>query len=416
MGEWRQGKGPSSKSLRMGSQERQGSSQTLNLSPGSKKRGQGARPQPSLAKKRQGPMDRKLLIVSLALMAFGVLMVFSASSPFAFKTYHDPYHYLKKDLLYASLGAVVMLVTSLIDYRKFYRQAPVLFLISLILCLLVFTPGLGKTVNDARRWIQIKSFSFMPIDLMKVGLTFFMASWFSKMGLRERRSFKTFCLVMVLAVISIFPIMKQPNFSGAIILASLIFFMYFIGGMPIPYLILTLVLGGLGIHYGFQTGAGNYRLNRLFATLNPFKDPTGSGWQLIQSLYAVSSGGLNGVGFGQSRQKFDYLAEEPHNDFIFSVFSEEFGFIGAFFLLAVYAYIIYRAFLAGKHARTRFGRLLAHGLSFVIAFQTLVNVGVAIGLVPTTGVTLPFVSYGGSSLVIMCFMVGVILNISRDRA
>ena len=209
--------------------------------------------------------------------------------------------------------------------------------------------------------------------------------------------------------------MIQPNFSAVVVLSVTLMFLYFIGGMPWQFMLPLLLLSGAGAVVAFWPRPGNYRLERLMVMLNPMADPAGSGWQLIQSLYAVASGGLFGVGFGRGVQKYDYLADEPHNDFIFSVIAEELGFFGAAVVILLFVFLAWRGLKIARQASTRFGRLLAYGMTFLIVFQAMVNIGVSIGAVPTTGITLPFISYGGSSIAIMTAAAGILLSISRDR-
>lgn len=369
---------------------------------------------PKLIKNKQNNMDKGLLIITISIIIFGVLMVFSASSPSAISWHKDPNYYLKRDIIWAFLGIFSMLIFSKISYLKYKRYAHLIYMACFILCIMVFVPGIGKSINNARRWVAIPGFTMMPSDYMKIASIIFLSAYLTKKPVEKNESWATFFKVMFFVGLTIVPIYLQPNFSAVIVLSASLIVLYFIGGMAIKHLFPLMILVIIGLAIAFRPGEGNYRLERLLIVFDPLKDPLGDGWQLLQSLFAVSTGGLFGVGFGQSRQKFGYLAEESHNDFIFSVFAEEFGFVGIIIFLLIYLIMIIKALRAASRCRTNFGRLLAYGLTFIISFQALINIGVAIGRVPPTGITLPFVSYGGSSLLAMCMMMGIILNISKD--
>ncbi len=364
--------------------------------------------------RRTGPPDRTILFCVIALILFGVIMVYSASAPYATKKYGDPQFYFKRDLVYAALAIVMMFIVSRIDYRIYERFAFPIYAFSFLLCLAVFIPGIGASINNSRRWIQIANQTFMPSDILKIGSICFLSYRLTRKPPEQNGTLRMLCWVLGFVLITILPVYFQPNFSAVMVIALSLMFVYFVGGMNLWHLLPMMGFGILGLLYAFWPRPGNYRLERLLIVFNPLKDPQNSGWQLLQSLYAVSSGGLWGVGFGQSRQKFDYLADEPHNDFIFSVISEELGFIGAMCLILAFVYLIWRCLRAANRANSAFGRLFGFGLSFIIAFQAMVNIGVSIGLVPPTGITLPFVSYGGSSLIVMGIIAGILLNISKD--
>lgn len=366
-------------------------------------------------KKQKNSFDRPLFFIVLLLIVFGVLMVFSASAPYAARTQGDPAYYFKRDIVFASIGILIMLVFSKINFRMYKKFAKPIFAFSIFLCLLVYIPGIGKEINNAKRWIGFGSFTFMPSDISKIASIIFLSAYLSKRPLDENGDFKTLLVFLVVILVTVLPIYFQPNFSAVVVIAASLFFLYILGGMKLKYLLLIILMGLLLGLIVFRPYPGNYRLERLLTVLDPLSDPMGSGWQLLQSLYAVSSGGLFGVGFGQSRQKFDYLADEPHNDFIFAVISEELGFIGAALVILAFVYLAYRILKIAQRTQSSFGRLLAYGIMLLISIQAFTNIGVAIGLIPPTGITLPFISYGGSSLVVMCSLIGILLNISRDR-
>lgn len=365
--------------------------------------------------RRNGPVDRLLLFTIVGLMIFGCLMVYSASAPYAQSAYGDSRYFLIRNLIFAAVGLCVMLITAQIDYRVYQKHAFGLYLLSFLLCLAVFVPGLGEEINDAHRWISVGPISIMPADYMKIGSVIFLSAFLARSKPEKNGTLGVLFLVLGFVVFSILPIYIQPNFSAVVVVSASLMIVYFLGGMNAKHLLILLALAVVAGIIVFWPYEGNYRLERLLIVFDPHRDPQGDGWQLLQSLYAVASGRFFGVGFGKGSQKFDYLAEEPHNDFIFSVICEELGFLGAMLVIAAFAFIVYRCFRIARDVRTPFGRLLAYGLTGTIAFQSLVNIGVAIGVVPPTGITLPFVSYGGSSLVAMNVIAGILLNMSRDR-
>lgn len=363
---------------------------------------------------RKGSMDRGLVWLVILLSVFGAFMVFSASAPYALKQFGDAKYYFVRDAIFSVLGILVMFLFSHIDYRLYRRFAMPLYVLALLSCLLVWVPGLKYPINQAHRWIHLGPVTYMPSDGLKITSLILLATMLSDKRPEENGSLRKFITVLLFIGITILPIYLQPNFSAVIVISATLLFTYFVFGMNLWHFLPMLGVAAVGLLYAFWPRPGNYRLERLLSVLNPKRDPSGSGWQLLQSLYAVASGGLFGVGYGKSVQKFDYLADEPHNDFIFAVISEELGFFGAFLVIAAFCFLAYRGLKIAGKAKTSFGRMLASGLTFLICFQAMVNIGVSIGVIPTTGITLPFISYGGSSLVIMSLMAGILLNISRD--
>lgn len=371
----------------------------------------------ALFSKNEGSVDRVLVVLTLGLILFGSIMVFSASAPYAANA-HDgnAMYYFFRNLLFAAIGTVVLFLVSRIDYRVYQRHAKLLYGLALLTCVLVFVPHVGQDINDSRRWISIGSFSFMPSDILKIGAIIGLSAYLCTRDLAKNGTLGIFFRVMFFIGMTILPVAMQPNFSAVVVISASLIFIYILGGMRMRHLGIVFLLAIVGLFIAFFPYKGNYRLDRLLAVIDPMKDPLGRGWQLLQSLYAVSSGGLFGVGLGQGRQKFDYLAEEAHNDFIFSVICEELGFVGATLVLLAFVILLVRMARASASAKNNFGKLLGYGITFIVGFQMLVNIGVAIGLVPPTGITLPFISYGGSSLVAMCVMMGIVLNLSRDEA
>lgn len=370
-----------------------------------------------LLAKPEGKADSLLFALALGFIIFGVIMVFSASAPWALREFGDPNYVLKRDLVWAAISIFAMVLVSRIPYRIYRRYAYFLYLLAFILCILCFVPGVRVVRNGAHRWIGHESFTIMPSDYLKIGSVMFLARYFAKRNRaleKGKEAWRSFFLIMVFIGITVLPVSLQPNFSAVIVISVSLLVLFFVGGMKSREILPVVLLAIAGLLYAFWPREGNYRLDRLLVMLDPMKDPLNEGWQLMQSLFAVTTGGLFGVGFGQSRQKFDYLADEPHNDFIFAVLSEELGFVGAALFIILYAYMIYRMVKAVRACPNRFGQLMGFGLTFIIAFQAMVNIGVTIGRVPPTGITLPFISYGGSSLLAVSMMMGIVLNISRE--
>lgn len=366
----------------------------------------------------EGKMDRSLFFMALGFIVFGVIMVFSASAPWAIREFGDPNYVLKRDIVWAIISVVAMVLVSRIPYQFYRRYANLLYILAFILCLLCFFPVIGVVRNGAHRWIGHDSFTIMPSDFLKIGSVMFLARLLSRqnrVNIKGLASWKNFLFIMAFIGFTILPVYLQPNFSAVIVITASLLVLFFIGGMKVREMVPVALLALAGALIAFWPREGNYRLDRLLIVWDPMKDPLNQGWQLMQSLFAVTTGGLFGVGFGQSRQKFDYLADEPHNDFIFAVLSEELGFVGAALFILFYAFMIYRMIKALRATQSRFAKLLGFGLTFIIAFQALVNIGVSIGVVPPTGITLPFISYGGSSLLAVSTMMGIVLNISRDE-
>ncbi|MGI6162179.1 MAG: putative lipid II flippase FtsW [Christensenellales bacterium] len=360
---------------------------------------------------RKRPYDFSILLITLILVCFGVLMVFSASFYTAQARFDDGYHYFKKQLLGAAIGLVCMFVLANIDYKKLKKLALFAIIISEGLLLLLLIDGMGDSKNEATRWFSLFGFSIQPAEIAKFALILFMAATISNK--REKmKTFKDGLLpnIIVLGALCV-PILLQPNFSTVVIMAMLWAVMVFVGGCSVPQLLGLGAVGGAA-GYSVATMAG-YRVDRLDYFADPWLDPSGKGYQIIQSLYSISAGGLFGVGLGNSRQKLLYLPY-GESDFIFSIIAEEFGLIGALALLAAFGFLIWRGVLVAMRCPDLFGTMLATGIVAIIAIQVMVNIAVATKAIPTTGQTLPFISAGSSSLIVMMSGIGVLLAISRS--
>jgi len=362
--------------------------------------------------KKNASSDLFLIWITGALIIAGLVMLSSASSVLAVQQFKDPYFYLKHQLLYGVLvGVVLCFLCSKISYRRWEILAVPFFCFSLILLILVFIPGVGVNYGGSYRWIKLGFFNFQPSELMKLALIFYLSAWFSKkqdkMGDFKKIVLPFLFILMVLAVIFI----KQPDVGTFGILSGISLIIFFTAGGKIRHLTLIVSGGILGLWALIK--AAPYRMNRFLVFLNPKIDPQGIGYQINQALIAIGSGGIFGLGLGYSRQKFNYLPE-PIGDSIFAIISEEMGLIGGCVILILFGLFAWRGYRIAKKAPDRFGRLLATGITSWIIFQALINIAAITSLIPLTGVTLPFISYGSSSLIIILAGVGVLLNISKS--
>lgn len=355
-------------------------------------------------------MDLVLFITVLILILFGLVMIYSASSVWAEYKFHDSFKYVKQQALFIAIGIGLLLTVGRIDYRLYYKKTNLILGVCLLLLVLVLIPGIGTVRNGSQSWFGIGSFGVQPSEFAKLGLIIFVAKYLSK-NEKELRSIKKGVLPILGVLFLIFGlIMLQPDFGTGMIIVVSILAMMFVAGVNFKFF---LVLGGLGV-FGIigLIAIAPYRMDRIISFLDPWKDPLGTGFQIIQSLYAIGPGGLLGQGFLNSRQKQFYLPE-PQTDFIFSVISEEFGVLGVLIVSSLFLIILYRGIKIALKAPDNFSKYLAFGMIFQILIQTVMNLMVVVGLIPVTGVTLPFLSYGGSSLLISLISVGILLNISR---
>ena len=361
-------------------------------------------------------LDFILLITVILLLSLGLIMVLSASSPTSLaETGDDSYSYFRKQAGFAIVGVIAMLFISKIDYRfwkKFYKIA---YIGSIILLLMVVIPKIGVEAGGARRWINL-GVRFQPSELAKIGLIIFYASYLSDHK-DELRDFKKGFIKPYLVPIVLILILVQDHLSATIIIVLVVGIMMLMAGVRPMYFATvgsaTAVAGVAGLYAMAKfTSKGAFRIARITSFLNPWADKQGDGWQVIQSLYAIGSGGLFGVGLGQSKQKYLYISE-PHTDFIFAVLAEELGFVGCAIVIALFGIFIWRGVLAAMKAPDMFGSLVAVGITSLIGLQAIINIAVVTSSMPVTGMPLPFFSYGVTSLLILLCSVGILLNISR---
>ncbi len=353
--------------------------------------------------------DPIILLLVISLLGLGLMMVYSSSAILALEYYGDPYHYLKRQALWAGLGLLAVFTLMRVDYRIFSRLAYPILVLSLLLLVLVFVPGLGKEVGGARRWLRLGSFSFQPAEFAKFALVIFLASFMAKKGERLRDFTFGFLPCLLIASVFIILVALQPDLGGALILGALVMVLFFAGGVRISYLLSTLFLA-LPFLYGALFSVA-YRRRRILAFIDPWEHHSDSGYQVIQSLLALARGGLSGLGLGQGKMKLFYLPE-PHTDFIFSVVGEELGFLGTVALVVAFALLCWRLGLVALRAKEPFGALLALGFATLFGLQFFVHSGVALGLLPTKGLPLPLISVGGSSLLASLLALGTALSVS----
>lgn len=363
-------------------------------------------------KKQTGSIDFSILLVVTVLCAFGLVMVFSASYYYALHTKgcnYDGYYYLKKQAIFLAIAYPLMLLLTRVNYRYIDRVRSLALLISVLLLIAVLL--FGDDTNGAKRWLDVAGISIQPSEVAKFGLIFYMCSFMARHK-DEMRSFK-YGLAPMLLVIGLICglIMLQPNMSMAVIVGAIGLILLYLGGIDIKYLL------GLGIIaiilFVLLATTESYRLARMTSFRDPFADAKGSGYQLCQSFYAIGSGGWFGKGLGNSYQKLLYMTY-GESDFIFAILCEEFGIVGGAIVILLYGWIVYRGMRIALLCRNRFGSLLAAGISIVFGMQVFINIAVVTGLAPTTGQPLPFISAGGTSLLIFMSAMGVLLNISRD--
>ena len=351
-------------------------------------------------------MKRLLSISTILLSIFGVIMIYSSSYIWAEYKYNNPYKYVINQGIFMIIGFILMFIISKINYKVYYKYSNKILLFCLILLILVLVPGLGTVRNGSRSWFGIGSLGIQPSEFTKLGLIIFTSKYLVNNNIKK----SILPILMVLGLVFGL-IMLQPDFGTGTIIVMSIMGLLFVSGMNMSFVYKGALLGIVGVIILILIAP--YRLQRILSFLNPWSDPLGSGFQIIQSLYAIGPGGLLGMGFGNSIQKHFYLPE-PQTDFIFSIISEEFGFMGILIISILFLTLIISGFIISRRKVDLFGKYLSFGIIFQISFQAILNLMVVVGLIPVTGVTLPFLSYGGSSLLITLCSIGIILNISRN--
>ncbi|MGI6703062.1 MAG: stage V sporulation protein E [Clostridia bacterium] len=362
---------------------------------------------------KDNAVDFTLLFVTILLVIIGIIMVFSSSSASAYYAHGDSYYYLKKQMMWAILGFTAMFVLSKFNYENYDRLSKYILIAGLLSLLLVFIPGLGITLNGATRWIAIGGITIQPSEFAKLAVIVYTASALNRKKDDVRSFIKGVVPFLLVAGVVFGLIMLQPDFSTGVSIAAIVIVMIFLAGANIGHLV-GLALPAF-VALVIMIISEPYRMDRWTSFLDPFQDPRDSGYQAIQSLYALGSGGLFGLGLGRSRQKFFYIPL-PQNDFIFSIIGEELGFIGAATVVFLFMLLIWRGIRIAIHAPDFFSSILAAGVVAMIAIQVIMNIAVVTSSMPVTGIPLPFISAGGSSLFFTLSAVGILLNISRKTS
>ena len=356
-------------------------------------------------------IDLTFLFLVLILLSIGLIMMFSASYASSYYETGDSFYYIKRQLLFAVVGVVMMLAIANIDYHILHRFAFLIYAGTLFLLVVVL---IVPTREDAKRWINLGFTTFQPSELAKFAIVLIFAHLISVNYERMKNPRYGVWPFLVLLGVVVMLMLLEPHLSGTILIVSIGVVMMFVGGTELKWFMLGGVLIGVAIVAAVLIpGVVPYAMDRLQYWIDPWSDPQNKGFQTIQSLYAIGSGGLMGVGIGNSRQKHLYLPE-PHNDFVFSVVCEELGFIGATLIILLFVLLIWRGYVVAMRCRDRFGSMLAVGLTTQVGVQTVLNIAVVSNTIPNTGISLPFFSYGGTALVMLLCEMGVILSVSRQ--
>ncbi len=357
-------------------------------------------------------LRRRLFIIVLFLLSIGIVMIYSSSAIYAYEKFGDSMYFLKRHLLHIFLGFICMFLTMSIELKTLKKYIKPLLLISILLCIGVFIPPFSRQVAGANRWISIWNFSFQPSEILKICLIMYVAYTLHRKKDRLNDFKFTILPIILISGISLILILLQPDFGTAVLIGMVIIIMFFAGGIKVSY-ILSFIFVSLPILY-FLIFSVDYRRSRITAFLNPWRYPRCAGFQLVQSFLAFGSGGFSGVGLGESRQKLFYLPAS-HTDFIFSIIGEELGLIGTWLVVFLFIFFILYGLKTCLRIKSYFGRIFCIGFMSLFALEAIVNIGVTTGMFPTKGLPLPFISYGGTNLIIKLAGLGLIFNISRAQ-
>ena len=349
-------------------------------------------------------IDKWLFLCIIILSLFGLIMVYDASVAIAIRDFNDKYHFVRDQLRWFGIGVVGLFIFSRIDYHRLKPFVLPMLLVTLLLLLAVFIPGLGVRALGARRWINVGFFIVQPAEIAKLTLILYLSAWLSQ---PEKGRLLAFLLLLGMVVGLI---VLEPDLGTAIIIVGIAVTLYFLSGAPVSHFLTLVPILLIGI--GALALLSPYRFSRIHTFVNPDRDPLGASYQINQVLLALGSGGVTGVGIGKSRQKYEYLPE-ANTDSIFAIIGEEVGYMGALAVIGICVFIIWRGFRIARYAPDPFGRLTALGISLWFGIQTSINLSAMVALIPLTGIPLPLISYGGSSLIILMISFGILLNISR---
>ncbi len=358
--------------------------------------------------------DRAFVLCAILIVVMGLVMVASSSMMVSTRTYNTPFHYLFRQVFSVTIGAILCALVVQMPLRIIEKHSRILLIVALALLALVLIPGIGRSVNGSRRWLHLGPLNFQVSELAKLLYIIYLAGYLHRFRDKLGENHRTVVLPIILLGITSGLLLLEPDFGSAVVIAATTFGLLFLAGVRIRYFIVLIGLAMAAL--AALAVVSPYRLLRLTSFLNPWADQFGSGYQLTQSLIAFGRGGVTGVGLGESIQKLFYLPE-AHTDFLFAVLGEEEGLVGMVTILLLYAIFFWRVFVIGHRAykeRLFFAAFLAYGLGLWLSFQVLINIGVNVGLLPTKGLTLPLMSYGGSSILTNFVLIGLILRIDHQ--
>lgn len=360
--------------------------------------------------------DRWLIVAILGLIVLGLMMVASSSVMISTKFYHQPFHFLFRQAIYLFGGFVLAVVVMRIDSSLWEKYSVHLLFACLVMLVLVLVPGIGRVVNGSRRWLALGPIGIQVSEMAKISMILYVSGYLVRQEEQVKQNIMGFIKPMVILMVMAMLLLLEPDFGATVVIVTTVMAMLFLVGVKIRYYIGLLIMVGLSMI--FLAVSSPYRMARLTAFLNPWADQFNSGYQLTQSLIAFGRGGWFGVGLGESIQKMFYLPES-YTDFIFAVLAEEFGLIGILLVLLMYSVVIWRGFVIGfvaySSGRRQFAAFTAYGITFWLGLQAVINMGVNLGLLPTKGLTLPFLSYGGASLIVNCVVVALLLRIDHEN-
>lgn len=369
----------------------------------------------SVSSTARGPrLDWALLGVFIMLLLLGLVMISSASMSAADRAHGDPFHFFWRQLLHLVFGSLAALLALRLPLQLWARLSVALFGLGLLGLLLVLLPGIGREVNGSMRWMDVGGFSVQPSEFIKLFMILYVASYLARRGEEVRTAWRGFARPLVVLGVVVMLLLLEPDYGASVVLSVTIVGMLFLGGVPLGRFLVCAL--GMSALFGLVVLAAPYRLERISSFLHPWTDPFGSGFQLTQSLIAIGRGEWFGVGLGSSVQKLFYLPE-AHTDFLFAVLAEELGFAGVLLVVSAFGFIVWRAFSIARRAERMaqpFAAYTAYGLGLLLGLQGFVNMGVNLGVLPTKGLTLPLMSYGGSSMLATCLAVGLLLRVDLE--
>lgn len=354
--------------------------------------------------------DLVLLATVIVLTIFGLVMIYNASVVQALRDFADKYYFLKLQIVWAAIGLAALMFFSQFDYHHLRSLSTLLIIVGIVLLVVILIPGVASEVYGAKRRIDLGPVTIQPAELIKISYVLYLASWLAKLTRNGGQSMLALFLTLTAVIVGL--VLLEPDLGTAAVIVATGLVIYFAAGAPIKYFLL-LGPGAVAAALIFALSAP-YRINRLLAFINPLRDPQGSSYHINQILIALANGGLFGLGFGQSKQKYEYIPEVA-TDSIFAIIAEEIGFVGAMIIISLFLLFLFRGFKIARDAPDKFGEILALGITTWIGLQAVINLSAMVALLPLTGIPLPFISYGGSALITTMVAVGILLNISRQQ-